>query len=141
LAVSKRAVVDTGPLVAVIRRREAAHEACVDALKQLRSPPFTCWPVITEVSWLLRNEPGGIRAVARLVQSGVVRLVDLDEPALISIVNLMERYASAGVQLADAALLFIADREQIDTILTLDRRDFTIVRTSSGRAQDILPGV
>jgi hypothetical protein len=40
---------------------------------------LTCWPVFTEASWLLRNEPGVIEALGELVWSGAVRLVELDE--------------------------------------------------------------
>ena len=62
---AERAVVDTGPLVAIIRKREKAHRNCVAALKALRSPLLTCWPVLTEVAWLLRGEPGGTKAHRR----------------------------------------------------------------------------
>ena len=36
-------------------------------------------------------------------------------------------------RLADAALVHLAERENIDTIFTLDRRDFSIYRTASNR--------
>jgi hypothetical protein len=42
-------------------------------------------------------------------------------------------------QLADAALVYLAGREQIDTIFTLDRRDFSIYRGSIRRAFKLLP--
>lgn len=55
-----RSVADTGPLVAIVRKREEAHERCVAALRSLRAPLLTCWPVLTEAAWLPRNEPGGL---------------------------------------------------------------------------------
>ena len=60
---ANRAVADTGPLVAVVRTREKAHEQCAAALKTLRAPLLTCWPVLTEAAWLLRDEPGGMKAM------------------------------------------------------------------------------
>jgi predicted nucleic acid-binding protein len=51
----------------------------------------------------------------------------------------MERYATIRAQLADAALMFIAEREAIDTVFTLDRRDFAVYRTSDGQALTIVP--
>ncbi len=51
----------------------------------------------------------------------------------------MDRYASLGAQLADAALMYIAEREGINTVFTLDRRDFSVYRTTDGRALSILP--
>ena len=52
------------------------------ALKAFRPPLLTCWPVLTEAAWLLREEPGGARALGGLIQSGSVKLMDLDEFAL-----------------------------------------------------------
>jgi uncharacterized protein len=134
-----RAVADTGPLVAIIRKREKAHRKCVSALKTFRPPLLTCWPVLTEASWLLRGEPGSMKALGGLVQSGSVKLVELDESALHWITAFMERYASANAQIADAAVMYIAEREGVDTVFTLDRRDFSIYRTTDGRALNIVP--
>lgn len=136
---SNRAVVDTGPLVAIVRGQEQAHARCVAALKTLRPPLLTCWPVITEAAWLLRREPGAMRVIDGLVSSGAVRLVELDAEALSWAVSFMERYATLGAQLADAALMFIAEREKIGTVFTLDRRDFSVYRTSAGRALLVIP--
>lgn len=136
---SKRAVVDTGPLVAIVRDREEAHARCVATLKGLRSPLLTCWPVITEAAWLLRREPGAMKVIDGLVSSGAVRLVELDAHALSWAVAFMERYASLGAQLADAALMYLAERESIETVFTLDRRDFGVYRTSDGRALSVTP--
>lgn len=135
----ERAVADTGPLVAIVRKREKAHRKCVAALKMLRPPLLTCWPVLTEAGWLLRDEPGGIKALGGLVQSGSVKLVELDEAALHWMIGFLDRYASVGAQMADAAVMYIAKREGIDTVFTLDRRDFSVYRTTAGHALNIMP--
>ena len=49
---ANRAVADTGPLVAIVRTREEAHMRCADALKALRAPLLTCWPVLTRIDWM-----------------------------------------------------------------------------------------
>jgi len=51
------------------------------------------------------------------------------------IAALMKRYEDIHPQLADAALVYLAGREKIGTIFTLDRRDFNIYR--SGRRSTI----
>ncbi len=136
---SRRAVVDTCPLVAIVRDQEQVHARCVAMLKELRSPLLTGWPVITEVAWLLRREPGAMKVIDGLITSGAVRLVELDAQALSWAVAFMERYAAIGAQLADAALMFIAEREGIETVFTLDRRDFSVYRTGVGRALTLVP--
>ncbi len=132
-------VADTSALVAIVRKHEAAHKKCTAALKQLRYPFLTCWPVLTEAAYLLRNEQGGFAAIGKLVRTGSITLVDLDEDALAWIIDFLDRYASAGAQLADAALMYIAERDGIDTVFTLDRRDFSIYRTTGGKALRIVP--
>ena len=51
------------------------------ALKVIRSPLLTCWPVVTEAAWLLRDEPGGFKALAGMIDSGPIQLGALDETA------------------------------------------------------------
>ncbi len=51
----------------------------------------------------------------------------------------MKRYENIRPQLADAALVYLAGRERIDTIFTLDRSDFSIYRPSRRRSFRILP--
>lgn len=136
---NERAVVDTGPLVAIVRKYEQAHLACTDALTRLRAPLLTCWPVLTEAAWILRDELAGLKAIEGLVREGTILIDDLDEEALHWIVAFMARYASIGAQMADAALMWIAEKEGIGTIFTLDRRDLSVYRTSDGRALRIVP--
>jgi uncharacterized protein len=126
-------------LVAIVREREDAHKKCVAALGELRAPLLTCWPVLTEAAWLLRKEPEGMKTLGGLIKSEAVSLIDLDGDALHWMIAFLDRYASAEAQLADAALMYIAERERIDTVFTLDRRDFSVYRTTDGRALTICP--
>jgi hypothetical protein len=49
------------------------------------------------------------------------------------------RYRKMGAQIADGALVYLAEREGIDTVFTLDRRDFLVYRLGNGRSLRILP--
>jgi predicted nucleic acid-binding protein len=55
------------------------------------------------------------------------------------IVELLKRYARLRPQFADATLGHLANRENIGTIFTLDRRDFSVYRSARKRAFRILP--
>ena len=44
----------------------------------------------------------------------------------------------AGIQLAHAALAYLAEREKISTV-SLDRRDFSLIRLRSNRALKLIP--
>lgn len=74
-----------------------------------------------------------------MVQTGAVKLVDLDAQALAWMFGFLARYASMRAQFADAAIMYIAEQEGIDKVFTLDRRDFSIYRTGSGKALTIVP--
>jgi predicted nucleic acid-binding protein len=51
----------------------------------------------------------------------------------------MRRYEGIGLQMADAALVHLAEREGIRTVFTLDRRDFSIVRLKRNRTLRLIP--
>ena len=138
----RRVLVDTGPLVAILSSVDQHHAACVKALHQLPGPLFSCWPVITEAVWLLRSHP---RAVHQLLRScsgkpgSFLELLSLDGAEAGAIAEVMKEYEDIRPQLADAALVYLAKREGIDTIFTLDRRDFAVYRGGPKRGFRIVP--
>ena len=136
---SSQVLVDTGPIVAILSESDEHHEACVEQLQCIRGPLLTCWPVITEAAWLLRAHP---LAVGRLLSSFNGRpfeLVPLNEADLSGIAAILARYRGSGVQLADASLVHLANREGIETIFTLDRRDFGVLRAAHGKKFRVIP--
>jgi predicted nucleic acid-binding protein len=56
-----------------------------------------------------------------------------------AIAALMKQYEDIRPQFADAALVYLAHREKIDTIFTLDRRDFSTYRNGRGRPFHLVP--
>lgn len=137
----KRILVDTGPLVAILSSKDEYHDACVNALRDMPGPLLSCWPVITEAVWLLRKSP---RAVQRLLQSidgRFLELLPLAGEEANHIAELMKRYEDIHPQLADAALVYLAAREKIEMIFTLDRRDFNIYRSGRRSTFRIVPEI
>lgn len=136
-----RVLVDTGPLVAILSREDAYHTACVSALRGMPGPLFSCWPVITEAAWLLRSWPRAVQQLLRSIDGGFLELLPLAGAEAEAIAALMKRYEDIHPQLADAALVYLANREQIDTIFTLDQRDFSIYRSGRKRSFRIVPEI
>jgi len=135
----RRILVDTGPLVAILSREDAHHRACIAALREMSGPLLSCWPVITEAAWLLRRSPRAVQRLLGSTDTGFLELLPLAGSEAKAVAALMKRYESIRPQLADAALVYLAGRERIDTIFTLDRRDFSIYRTGRKRSFRILP--
>jgi uncharacterized protein len=137
--ISGRVLVDTGPLVAIFLSRDAHHARCVEQLQELPAPLFTCWPVITEVAWLLRRFPPAVEGFLGSFPAGLLRPLELDDHAFSWIRSFLARYRRLEPQVADAALVYLAEREEIDTVFTLDVRDFSIYRLRGNRALRLLP--
>jgi uncharacterized protein len=137
--VSRNALIDAGPLVALFSRKDSNHNLCVSVSKEMSPPYLTSWPVLTETAWLLRHYPIAIRELLQSIEKGFLRILDLDHHFIGWSVAFFERYENIGVQLADASLVYLAEREKIFEVFTLDRRDFTVYRTTRNRALDIIP--
>ena len=115
------------------------HDACVEQLRQIRGPLLTCWPVITEATWLLRAYPRALRRLLSSFGGGIFQLLSLDEADLSGIAAILAKYQGLGLQLADASLLHLANRDGIETIFTLDRRDFGVLRLARGKKLRVIP--
>jgi predicted nucleic acid-binding protein len=137
----RRILLDTGPLVALLASTDSRHQLCVDTFATLPPPLFTCWPVLTEAAWLLRKQHRPIERLAQAHAARLFELLPLDGDSLTEIAAIMRRYEDSGIQFADAALAHLADRENIRTVFTLDRRDFSIIRLKRNRALRLLPEV
>jgi len=132
-------LIDTGPLVAIFLRTEQHHEICVEQLRTVKPPLLTCWPVITEAAWLLRRSRTAIQQLLGAFNSGLLRLLSLEQDAVPWIAAFLHKYRSLGPDLADAALVYLAERDGIDTVFTLDRRDFSVYRLAGNRRLELLP--
>lgn len=133
-------LIDAGPLVALISSGDRHHRACRQALQALEEPIGTVWPALTEAMYLLRTSWAGQHALWEILERGTVTLVPLTIDDAPRMRDLMEKYRDLPMDLADAALVRIAEREKIRRVFTLDRRDFTLYRPIGIGRFTILPG-
>ena len=136
---ANRVLVHTGPLVALLREDDSAHHDCANLVRELSLPMITCWAVITEAAWLLRTIHDGLPRLLDLIESNVIRCEELGADAPRWMTACIVKYADLSPQLADVSLLYLADREHLRDVFTLDRRDFTVYRTSDGKPFNLLP--
>lgn len=74
-----------------------------------------------------------------MVSEGLIHCYALDSAAAKWMDELLLKFADQNIQLADASLLYVAEKEQIDTIFTLDRRDFVLFRLAGNKPVRLLP--
>jgi uncharacterized protein len=135
----KRVLVDTGPIVAILNRRDQHHRGCVEALREMPGPLFSCWPVMTEAAWLLRWGSYAVQQLLNSIDTGFLEMLPLATADAKPVVIIMRKYHDLQIQLADAAFVHLAARHGLDTIFTLDQRPFSVYRLPRGRAFRILP--
>lgn len=135
----RRVLVDTGPLVAIFSPEDEHHDICIKTLPDLPGPLFSCWPVVTEAAWLFRGADQRVEEFLESVSGGLLELLPISSLEARSIAKVMRRFSDLPAQLADATLVYLAERENIDTIFTLDRRDFSVYRIGGKRTFNIIP--
>ncbi len=122
-------IIDTGPIVALLNKRDRFHEWARETLDGLSPPLLTCEPVLAEASYIVRKLEGGPAAVLDLVTRGVLELPFRVEHELLALRTLITKYASVPMSLADACLVRMAEMRPRAAILTLDS-DFAVYRRS-----------
>jgi predicted nucleic acid-binding protein len=132
-------LVDAGPLVALVDAGDQHHSKCVSALKALREPLATVWPPLTEAMYLLADLPAAQEALWEMLERGAIHLLPLDSADAPRIRELMRKYSDRPMDLADAAVLRVAEREGVRKIFTVDRRDFAVYRLHGRTRLTLIP--
>jgi predicted nucleic acid-binding protein len=132
-------LVDAGPLVALLDGADAHHAACVDALQAIRDPLVTVWPALTEAMYLLGFSSRAQDALWEMVAGEALALAALDRHDASRMQALMRKYRDLPMDLADAALVRVAEREKLQHIFTLDRKHFRVYRPAGVGRFSILP--
>jgi uncharacterized protein len=142
---------DTGPLVALLDRRQRLHQKCREVFQTASLPLVTTWACFTEAMYFAQREGGhGFQHLLwAFVNDGVLRIYDpanannADYAAgefLSRMQALMEQYRDLPMDMADASVVAAAEQLNTRKIFTLDNRDFLIYRTAGGGSFDIIPG-
>ncbi|MBZ0303961.1 MAG: PIN domain-containing protein [Anaerolineae bacterium] len=135
-----RAVADTSFVVALADQNDPYHQRCQTIYEQARVI-YLPQTTLAEVGYLLRRA-GGNRMIARFLRLMPHRkyiLHALDENDLERTAQILDQYADSRVDFVDATVAAIAENRRITRILTLDRRDFSIIRPNHIPHFEILP--
>ena len=133
------ALVDTGAILALLDRTDRWHKLCVDAFRELRLPLLTSGAVLAELFHLLGGSRHEMETAWRFIRSGALKLAPIEDPELLEIQTLMSRYWDRPMDFADATLVYLARRERISTVFTVDHADFSTYRIEGRKRFRILP--
>ena len=120
-------ILDTGPLVALLNRRDPYHRWALDQWERMEAPLFTCEAVLAEACCLVQGLAEGTETVLEFVRRGVLdlsfRLADESDV----VARLMKKYHDVPMSLADGCLVRMAERHADGVVVTLDS-DFKVYR-------------
>jgi predicted nucleic acid-binding protein len=133
------ALIDTGAILALLDRSDRWHKACVEAFRQLRLPLLTSEAVLTELFHLVGESRNEMEAAWKFVRSGALVLGIVEDAELPHLQSLMLRYWDRPMDFADATLVYLAKRESLSVILTVDQADFATYRIEGKRQFRVLP--
>jgi predicted nucleic acid-binding protein len=127
---ARRVFVDTGPIVALLDRRDRHHAWAKREVANLREPLLTCEAVLSEGFFLLSRVRGGNAALIALLLDGLVGMAAnfsyLDHSA--QILGHLERYSSVPMSFADACLVRMSEIERNCLVFTTSRDFLTYKR-------------
>lgn len=113
-------LLDTGPLVASLDRRDAYHEWAMKQLDGVTHPLLTCEPVLTEACFLVRHLPCGCESVLELIDRKIIQ-VEFDLAAEQQPLRaLLRKYADVPMSLADACLVRMSELHSDSRVFTID---------------------
>ena len=132
-------LVDPGAILALLDRTDRWHGVCLETFRQLRLPLVTSEAVLAELFHLVGDSRHEMETAWKFIRSGAVRLAVIDDSELPEIQTLMLRYWDRPMDFADATLVYLARREGLSTVFTVDRADFDTYRINGRKRFRILP--
>jgi len=132
-------LLDAGPAIAWLDANDPHHSAVREKMGDLAGRLITTGAVITEAMFFVQEARAGASRLTDWLRRMRVDVVDcFDVGSLQSAALLMERYADAPMDYADATLVVCADELNCGDVLTLDVRGFRTYRYQRNRSFNLL---
>ena len=134
-------IVDTSGLLAYFDAGEPDHLAVSRIIDGSGEPLIVSPYVVAELDYLVATRVGvdAELAVLRELASGAWELAALGPADVESAAVIVEKYRDQHIGIADASNVVLADRHRTRTIVTLDRRHFTVLRPLHGGRFTVVP--
>ena len=130
-------ILDTGPLIALLNRRDVCHDWVTHQIKNINPPLLTCEAVMTEACFLSCRDIGGTNAVIDLALNRFMKVPFHFDDEMDTIKNLMLKYANVSMSFGDACLVRMAELYPNSVVLTLDS-DFRIYRKNRNQVIPVI---
>jgi len=134
-------LVDAGPLYAYIDADDAHHRECLGLLEEHPGPLAVPQLVVAEVAYLVGTRLGPEAEVRFLgeLAGGPLVTIPVEPDDWLRIAELVWQYRDLPLGTVGASLVAAAERLGIETLATLDRRHFGVVRPAHTVAFELIP--
>jgi predicted nucleic acid-binding protein len=134
-------LVDTSGLLAALDESQLYHAECAAVLRAATPPLFLSPFVLAELDYLLARYIGRQAQTALLaeLERRAYQLEPFNPADVARGRELVEKYSSLEIGLADASIVVLAERHAVKDVLTLDQRHFRTLRIGRSKRFRILP--
>jgi predicted nucleic acid-binding protein len=135
------AVADTSFILAYLNSAEAKHWRCVEVFNA-QSRIYLPQSTLGEIGYMLTRSGGNRRTayfLRHIPDVPKLAIEALTSGDLARTADILEQYVDARIDFVDATVAAVAERLSIKRILTLNQRDFSILRPAHVAQFELLP--
>ena len=133
-------IADTGALIALANAEDRYHKTVKQFFATNRDPVIIPCPVVPETCFILRTSMG-VAAELEFLRSirGHLMLEHYTVADAARVIEINDKYGDAELGFVDATVMAMAERLNIQTVLTVDHRDFSMFRPTHCAAFRLIP--
>ena len=128
----KNSLIDAGPIIALFDNSDQYHNRVLSFIKEYRGRLTTTWPVLTEVCYMLDFSRKTQLDFLDWIMAGGLDIYNIQKWQIGGIKEWFDHYSDLPADLADCTLMEVAETENIESIITLDR-DFSVFKLNNGK--------
>jgi uncharacterized protein len=120
-----KTIIDSGPLIALFDGSDKYHNDVLNFMKEYKGKLITSWAIITEVSHMLDFNLQVQIDFLKWCEIGGIEVYSITQEEISNIRVMMGKKIYIPMDLADATLMYISNKENIKNIVSIDS-DFDI---------------
>lgn len=138
---ARNILVDTSFLYALYNAKDVNRAVALAYIKSSSFIPLIPDIILPEIAFLFNRDvgPEGTTRFLKMFAFTQPHLISLSPIDLVRMAEIMEMYPKARFDLVDCGIMALAERHKIESILTFDRRDFSIFRPNHRDYLVLLP--
>ena len=133
----RKILIDSGPLIALFDASDLYHKMCVEFIKDCKAQLITTIASITETLYLLDFNRNAQIDFLEWVSLGGLKIYPIINEDFHRIKELMVKYRDLPMDFADACLVLLAEKLNINKIATIDK-DFMVYRIKGRKKFQII---